>query len=367
MSVVVDTTPDARSGMGTPPAFPGRTISLQQRVDGDRWSTIDTGTTDADGLATFEVEAPDAGAIVLRARQERWTADGNAIGWFPSFPTYFTVDADRGRAVALPASPTLPRPTRTATRKDPRRPTASQTWGWGPSLWDYDWGFGEDFDSDAVPRHLAGRHVGRHLGRHRPGRPVQRRARAPEQARTHRSGRPRHDDGDPPGRLADARGRWEFRLQGHAWEKGPRPYRFLLELVPQDAPDVTCQSASIVVADVVMGKKGVGFGVRSSKAGSTWTGKDKKARLAEAPINMAVEVGKKHITWFRDGKPIASVNDKRAQLRAPLVPRFSLVGGQQEMNGAQVDSDWQRAFSLDRGEQVVSKHQLASAPYSPSC
>ena len=41
--VVVDTTPSVRSSMGTPPAFPGRAVSLQRRVDGNRWQTVGTG------------------------------------------------------------------------------------------------------------------------------------------------------------------------------------------------------------------------------------------------------------------------------------------------------------------------------------
>ena len=162
-------------------------------------------------------------------------------------------------------------------------------------------------------------------------------------------------------------GRWEFRLQGHAWEAGPRPYRFLLELVPEGAPDAACSAASIVVADVVMGTPGLGLGVRSRAAGSIWTGRDEKARLAEAPFNMAVEVGRKHITWFRDAKPVFTLKGRRAQLGAPLVPRLSLVGQQEEMNGAQVDSDWQRAFSLNRGTQVKSAPALTRTAYSDAC
>ena len=49
------------------------------------------------------------------------------------------------------------------------------------------------------------------------------------------------------------------------------------------------------------------------------------------------------------------------------MPRYSLVGGQEEMNGAQVDSDWQRAFSLARGTQVKKGRALAKAPYSDAC
>jgi hypothetical protein len=370
-NVVVDTTPAVRASMGTPPVFPGRAVTLQQRVAGNRWQTVATGSTDSAGQATFPVAAPLTGGLVLRARQEAWTQGRDEIGWFPSFPTYFSttlipdlpdLDLDLARRTQ-----TTQKTQKTVTaRKDPLRPTASQTWGWGGSLWDYDWGFGEDFDSKPYRgTWLDGHWLDTSDGT---GRAVPFNGGLVLQSKLAHTGS--GDLGTTTATLqgsAQQRGRWEFRLQGHAWEQGPRPYRFLLELVPRDAPDGTCQAASIVVADVVMGTPGLGLGVRSRAAGATWSGRDDKAVLAEAPFNMAVEVGKKHITWFRDAKPVFTVKGRRAQLGVPLVPRLSLVGQQEEMNGAQVDSDWQRAFSLDRGTQVKKGRPLDTAPYSDLC
>lgn len=364
--VIVDTTPDVRSGMGTPPAFPGRAVTLQERVDGNRWSTIATGTTDTEGEAHFDVQAPLTGAVVLRARQERYTAGGNEIGWFPSFPTYFEVDTVERLLGVLLDLPLLSRERPASERKDPLRPTASQTWGWGGSLWDYDWGFGEDFDSDPYRgTWLDGAWLDTSDGT---GRAVPFNGGLVLQSKLAHTGD--GDLGTTTATLRDGaqkRGRWEFRLQGHAWEDGPRPYRFLLELVPEGAADGTCSPASIVVADVVMGRKGVGYGVRNRAKASVWSGRDKRTKLAEAPFNMAVEVGKKHVTWFRDAKPIATVKGGAAQLHVPLVPRFSLVGGLEEMNGAQVDSDWQRMFSLDRGKQIRSGKPLRKKAYADAC
>ena len=255
LSVLVDTTPEVRSGMGTPPAFPGRAITLQRRVDSNRWSTIDSAVTNAAGEATFAVTAPASGALVLRARQERWTKDGNRIGWFPSFPTYFPVDEDAlvDRLLGVvPALVDLLGLSRSgADRKDPPRPTASQTWGWGGSLWDYDWGFGEDFDSDPYRgTWLDGTWLDTSDGT---GRAVPFNGGLVLQSKLAHTGP--GDLGTTTATLqgsSQTRGRWEFRLQGHAWESGPRPYRFLLELVPEGADDAACQPASIVVADVCL-------------------------------------------------------------------------------------------------------------------
>ena len=201
-------------------------------------------------------------------------------------------------------------------RKDPLRPTASQTWGWGASLWDYDWGFGEDFDTEPYRGTWLRGPLAGHLGRDRPRRSVQRRAGAAEQARAHRRRRPRHHHGDAAEQLSGTRP-LEFRLQGHAWRAWP--YRFLLELVPEGAPEAACSPASIVVADVVMGTPGLGLGVRSRPGSAGPVGRE--GPLAEAPFNMAVEVGRKHITWFRDAKPVFTLKGRRAQPGAPLVPR----------------------------------------------
>ena len=88
-------------------------------------------------------------------------------------------------------------------------------------------------------------------------------------------------------------------------------------------------------------------------------------RLAEQPFNVAVEVGNDHITWFREGNPIGTVTDARAQLGVQLVPRLSLVGGTAvELNGAQVNSDWQRSWSLSSGQQVKNATALTRTTYS---
>jgi hypothetical protein len=114
-----------------------------------------------------------------------------------------------------------------------------------------------------------------------------------------------------------------------------------------------------------MGAPGMRFGVRSRNAGAVWRRTLSDARLAEQPFNVAVEVGNDHITWFRDSNPIGTVNDARAQLGAQLVPRLSLIGDTAvEMNGAQVNSDWQRSWSLSAGQQVKNATALTRAPYS---
>ncbi|HSV37530.1 MAG TPA: fibronectin type III domain-containing protein [Nocardioidaceae bacterium] len=82
MLIRVDTSP-----MGTPILF-GRTVTLQRRINGNKWLTIGTDTVDHAGFAEFQFTLPASGLNVYRAVQERWTDGGAQVGWFPSFPTF---------------------------------------------------------------------------------------------------------------------------------------------------------------------------------------------------------------------------------------------------------------------------------------
>ena len=122
--VTADTTPALR-GAGldlTPPVFPGRTVTLQRRVDGDQWSTVATGATDRCGVATFSLIEPTVGTQVYRVRQEDWFDGDNQIGWSASFPTYVDVVSALGRSGHAAATGHAPRTDRArdAARTDQR-------------------------------------------------------------------------------------------------------------------------------------------------------------------------------------------------------------------------------------------------------
>jgi hypothetical protein len=104
--------------------------------------------------------------------------------------------------------------------------------------------------------------------------------------------------------------------------------------------------------------------VRSRDAELVWRRTLPDVQLAEEPFNVAVEIGHRHITWFRDSTPIGTVKDRRAQLGVKLVPRLSLVGDQVEMNAAQVNSDWQRSWTLRAGDHVKNAPALGRTRYS---
>jgi hypothetical protein len=359
-TVVVDTTPEVKGSWGTPPPFPGRTVLLQQQVDQNDWETIGKNVTDAVGRTSFIVTAPMSGTQVLRAREVRWTADGNHIGWYVSFPAF--VATSRPLPVAEPPTKALHS---APTPPSAERPTASGMFGWGAKRFDYAWEAGQSLDS---PPSKGDTRTGRWSATSDgTGRVVPFNGGLVLQSKFKRVGP--GDRGSVVASLAGAswaHGRWEFRLQGRPWETGAQPYRFRLELVPDGSPVTTCPDESIVLADFTMGSPGMRFGVRSSSLGSVWSGTLGTQSLTENPFNVAVEVGRGHITWFLDSVPIGTVKGSQAQLGGKLVPRLSLIGSTgSEMNGAQVNSDWQRAWSLRAGTLVTDGPALTPGPYGP--
>jgi hypothetical protein len=362
-TVVADTTPAVRSSLGTPPPIPGRTVLLQERVGGNQWRTIQTGTADSAGLVSFQVVAPLLGERVLRARQERWTAGKNWIGWYASFPAYFSV-LGLGDVLSKSSAPAaVTDGPGTPMGRTAVRPTASERYGWGRTIFDFAWERGQDLTS---PPSKGTRPKGTWLDTSDgTGRTAPFNGALVLQSKLKHTG-----VGDRGTTTATMRGnsrstgRWEFRLQGWAWEAGLRPFRFRLDLVPEGTPVTSCPPESVVVADVTMGSPGLSIGVRSRDEESVWKRRLGGVRLGEVPFNVAVEVGAKHTTWLVDGKPVGTVKDKRAHLGPRLVPRLSLIGGEQEMNGAEVDSDWQRGWSLAKGKQVTSGPALTRSGYA---
>lgn len=358
LDLLVDTTPAIQTAFGTPPPIPGRTVRLQERTDENTWTTIASGTTDEDGHAFFTVTSPASGTRVLRARQAPWTVGANQIGWYASFPAYFIVSG-----AASVHEPRTTAATPTSSASSPHRPTASQRFRWGASRWDYAWEAGQSLSSPPSKGDIR-------RGKWRASSDGTGRATPFNGGLVLQSKYKKVGPGDRGSTAAilrggaQERGRWEFRLQGRPWEVGARPYRFRVELVPAGTSAGDCSPNSVVVAEFTLTEPGMRFGVQNRTVGTEWRGELPKLLLAEHPFNVAVEVGNGHITWFHDSDPIGTVKDTQAQLDVKLVPRLSLLGDQVEMNGAQVNSDWQRSWPLGTGSQVQSGPALSRTSYA---
>lgn len=373
--IQVDTTPDdlfRRPDTKELQAYPGRELTLQRRQGDGTWEELASSQVGQDGMGHFRnVTVGSPGTVVYRVVQEDWTVGGNKIGWFPSFPTY--VDVQSSAAVSTPrqmpvvrtvrqSSEPMPAPT---PRSGTKSTTASTRYGWAPSLFDFAWEFGESLTSPAhrgTKRHgwwLDYSNGGGRVGKHNGGLMLD----------------SKRDNNTGPGDfgttsatlrgLSQSYGRWETRLRIKSDESNARDYQVRVELVPDNLAKENCGARNITVAQVAPHANKVMFGVNA--VNKKWTRTVSGVAINDQSIAFAVEVSKRHITWFMEGRPIGTVKSRAAVSDVPLTLRMSMVGsGQQEMNHTQVISDWERGFTLARGKQVRSGQALKQSRYSAS-
>lgn len=254
--------------------------------------------------------------------------------------------------------------------------TASQNYGWAPSLFDFAWEYGESLTD-------------------RPGRGTKRQGRWVDV--TTGSGRAaRHNGGlmleskygvvskvdAGPGDRGTTTltlqgnpqtyGRWELR--GNVW--GPQPsdsgphYTVRYSLVPENDPD--CTARSITIAQFTRAKDAYAFGAFTPNKKRAWRrsvgGVPQGVRSETNSHAYAVEVGKDHISWFLDGKVVGVLKTKAAIPKVPLTLRLSLIGsGQKEMQHTYVIQDWIRGFPINKGTQVRKGPGLKAGKHSYPC
>ena len=350
--------------------FPGRPLTLQRRLDDGSWVQVGSTTqVGQNGMGYFRGLTVDgSGTVVYRAIQGDWNEGGNKIGWFPSFPTYVVVRDPAGttalpgpvnRAVVETQPAALPR------SRDVTSIPAAKRYSWGRSYFDFAWVFGESLTSPAYRgAELDGQWLDYTDGGGRAN---------PHNGRLILDSKRDNDAG--PGDFGTTRatlsgipmtyGRWETRLRVLSEESNAQDYQVLFELVPESPADQACSANTITVARVAAHTNKVTVGV--SSANKKWFLTKRNVRINDQVINYAVEVARGHITWFMNGRPIATVKNKAAIPGIPMTMRMSMVGsGQQEMNRTRVASDWERGWTLKRGKQVTSGPALKQSRYSAS-
>jgi hypothetical protein len=371
--ITVDTTPDnifrSPSSRGLP-VLPGRTLTLQRRVDGDTWNAVASTQVGDDGLGRFQGLTERAGVAVFRVRQEDYRRDGNEIGWTQSFPLFVYVGSDawaqyeRQRRDAVATTSEQPRDSASFGSGAPT-PTASERYGWYPLYWDFAWEHGQSLTGGPT---RGTRHVGHWVDYvDGGGRVSKQNGQLTLDSKRYYGAGP-GDFGSTRATLHDnaaTQGRWEARMRIRgAYETGGRAYGVRAELVPEKMSDRACSGRTIEIASISPFSRRVRFGAHSPRY--RWSG---AATASATPLHsayaVAVEVSKSHITWFLDGKPVGSVSDPAAFPGVPMTLRLSLTGeGQEEMNQVSLVSDWQRGFPLTSGQQTVSRSKLSRHPAS---
>lgn len=371
--LTVDTTPEtifrSPSSRGLP-VLSGRTLTLQKRITSRRWDTIATTRVGLTGLAWFPGLRESAGTAVYRVRAENYFANGNRIGWTQSFPLHVLVGPEAQQLYTSryglnePSSDQPP-----SSNELGRQPgTASQRYSWFPSVFDFAWEYGESLSSaPARGTRIAGHWrdfsdgSGR-VSKHNGGLAIDSKRYA---------GAGAGDFGTTGATLhgnALTYGRWETSLRiRNAFESSGRPYQVLAELVPARSAQRACAARTITIASISPFSKRVRFGVRSRR--HQWSG---TASAAYTPLanayNVAVEVTPRHITWFLNNAPVASVTNTAAVPGVPMTLRLSLQGrGHAEMDQTGLVSDWQRGFPVRTGKQTVAKRKLSQKAATAAC
>lgn len=347
---------------GGAPAFVGRGLTLQKRIDGDTWEDLARSSVGADGGASFPGVAPPPGTFVYRVKADDIVTGANRIGWIQTFPTYVTV-------VETAPTPT-PTPTETQTptarievpvtaRRSGASATASGRFGWYPILYDYTWEAGQSLTSAAEIGSEPGGWwldyadgAGR-VAKHNGGLLLD----------SQRGARGDGDFGTTRATLMDSSrtyGRWEARVRMMSGESDDSDFTGLVELVPARVEDYACGRRNITLAEVTASGTSVRFGVKADDR--QWMGSRTIPSLVRSAPAVAVEVSKSHITWFWDGKPIGTVKGGAAVSDVPMTLRFSLVGDQAgEYDKTGLHSDWQRAFDIGSGKRVRNGPGLTSS------
>jgi hypothetical protein len=163
-------------------------------------------------------------------------------------------------------------------------------------------------------------------------------------------------------------GRWEASMRVRsAYERGGRGYNIAAELVPANSSDYDCGRHNIQIASMSPFSQQVRFGVRSPEY--RWSGTAIASTTpSQRPYRVAVEISRRHITWFLNGAPVGSVTDSAALSGVPMTLRLSLEGdGQAEMDQASLISDWQRGFPIDTAPLTVSPKKLVRGSAATSC
>ncbi|WP_395694896.1 hypothetical protein [Nocardioides sp.] len=377
-TLVADAAPSLKAHPDLPPpVIVGRTLTLQRRLADGTWTNAGATTlTNKLGVGLFVVTVPPGGPdeVTYRVREENWTAGGNKIGWFPSFP--FTVQV----LDAIPRLPGLtPRaagstsvPTSAASLAAADRharyvlaDTASKAWGWGMSNWDFAWEYGESLSS-RPSRGL------KPVGSWTDGSTGSGRAAKHNGGLTLDSGPNPTGPGDVGDTFATMQGnpatygRWEVRYRARRYETGAGNFHAVFELVPARASDYHCGAQNITLADIPVYGPNFTVGAKS-RSGHQWS-LTRNTAFGDKPQSLAVEVAKSHITWFLNAKPFATVKTPAAISAVPKTLRLTLVGdGDKEMNHTQFISDWQRGWSLAKGKQVMKGTVLRAKSFTPAC
>ncbi|MGZ4471509.1 MAG: hypothetical protein ACXVW2_10800 [Nocardioidaceae bacterium] len=142
-------------------------------------------------------------------------------------------------------------------------------------------------------------------------------------------------------------GRWETRVRAQQYGAGHTPYRVVAELIPAGS-GYHCGGRSIVLATYKLGAGRARMHIRNRPRTQFTYGKRRDLRAGHFHT-YAVEVTKRHISWFVDAHVAMTERRPAARTGLEYKVRFRLVAKKgARMNPGRMQMDWIRYYTMHR-------------------
>jgi hypothetical protein len=182
-------------------------------------------------------------------------------------------------------------------------------------------------------------------------------------------------DSDSPGGLSatltkhpETYGRWEVRMRDKRFPHTTgADYTVATELVPASDPDGHCGGQAIDYGSYTPDRSATAFALHALP-GQVYTA----SRSARHPDDFwhtyAVQITRKNITWFLDGKPQVTERNPSAFSRVPYTMRLALIppAGATAMKKTRLMVDTVRYFTLKHGKRATA-HKAPAESTAPAC
>lgn len=161
-------------------------------------------------------------------------------------------------------------------------------------------------------------------------------------------------------------GRWETRIRAEQYTRRHTPYRVSAELVPSGA--YHCGARSIELATYRLGAGRAHMAIRNLPARQFTFSKARN--LGPGRFHTyAVEVTRKHISWFVDTHVVMTERRPAALSGARFSVRFAMVAEKgARMNPGRMQMDWVRYYTLERrNARSIAAPQAHRRTYPGAC
>lgn len=249
--------------------------------------------------------------------------------------------------------------------------TAAQRYGWRVMQWDFAWEFGESLSSPPYrgASIKGGRWEDASTGT---GRAVKYGGGIEFNSGELIDEAPDFGDTSLTLRGKPARlGRWELRerIRQYPQYDGSEttPFTFVAELIPDDPAAYDCGRHNITIARATVGGSSIIVGANAGTV--TWNRTLNGYGRAEREGRLyAVQITGRRITWFINGRAVASLAASAAIPKVPMTVRMRVLGqGGKEMKKSHVLIDWVRNYDLTKGSVPPNGYALTQSAYGGDC